>query len=125
ESPGSIAATGVVLPDVQPADLVFQVSSVTKGPAVQANGVITCNLGTLAAGASAELTVVAIPGVEADGIVTDTATVSGNEADSVLANNSDWEDTLVIPKSDLTLTLSAVQVPVIPANDLLYQFSVF
>ncbi len=59
-------------------------------------GVVTCDVGVLNSGAVAELTIV-VTAPEEDGTLTNTATVTGNELDPLLANNTDSEDTTVIP----------------------------
>jgi len=56
QGPGG--ATGVTTADQLPASVTFVSASSTQGTCSQASGVVSCNLGTLASGASATITVV-------------------------------------------------------------------
>jgi uncharacterized repeat protein (TIGR01451 family) len=81
---GPAAATGVVVKDTLPANSTFVSAS---AGCVQAAGIVTCTVGSLASGASASFDIVVTAG-SAGSTLTNTATVSGNQFDPNLANNS-------------------------------------
>lgn len=94
--PGS--ATGVVLTDSLPADAELLSASATQGSCTRSgkgrrDGTLTCNLGALASGATATVTIVVESGKA--GVLVNTATVSANEPDPNTANNSATETTTV------------------------------
>jgi len=107
---GPSAATGVTVTDNVPANVTF-VSATGSGvvTCTQVGGVITCNVGTLASGASASATVVVR--TTALGTVTNTASVTTAVTDPTPGNNSATATTAVsvAPATDFSLTL----VPVI------------
>ena len=61
-----------------------------------------CNLGTIANGASATITVTVT--ADAGGIITNDVSVTSDEGDSDTGNNTDTETTVVVPYSDLAIT---------------------
>ena len=65
-----------------------------------------CNLGTIAAGGNATITVTGtVNPATADGaVLSNTATVSSSTTDPVEGNNSDTETTAVIARADLSIT---------------------
>jgi len=96
------SATNVVLTDTLPASVTF--FSSTPGNAgfptppscsETALGVVTCNLGTLAPGASTNVTITVTISEFFSGILTNNVTVAGDEPDPNTGNNSDSEDTTV------------------------------
>jgi uncharacterized repeat protein (TIGR01451 family) len=93
---GPDAATGVVLVDTLPAgSTLFAAES---PGCTSASGVVTCAIGSLASGASVNISIVVLaPTVATMTTITNTATVSGNEDDPSLANNTSSEVTSVQP----------------------------
>jgi len=85
-------ATGVTVTDTLPGGVTF-VSVEPAGSCSLVNGTVTCNLGTLPAGASVGITLQ----VRADTVqrVSNTATVSLNELDTNLADNTGTDDTSI------------------------------
>jgi uncharacterized repeat protein (TIGR01451 family) len=83
---GPSTATGVTLVDTLPANV--RVVSVTPslGVCSLVGGTLICVIGTLPPGATATVTILVVP--LTPGPVTNTATVSGNEFDPNLANNT-------------------------------------
>src|SRR5262249_23537999 len=76
-----------------------------------AGGKLVDNIGPLASGASVSLTiVVTAPG--SPGQWFNAASVSGNETDGDLSNNTSLLATNVVPSADLSVTLSADQAKV-------------
>ena len=88
---GAGDANNVVLVDTLPAGVTF-VSATT--PCTEAAGVVTCNLGALANGATAVVEIV-VTAPSVAGTITNDATVTADEFDPDLANNDASADTLV------------------------------
>lgn len=106
---GPSAATGVAVTDTVPANVTF-VSATGSGvvTCAQAGGVITCNVGTLASGASASATVVVT--ATATGTVTNTVNVTSSTTDPSAANNSATATTTVTPPPATDFSLALVPV---------------
>jgi len=81
---GPQAATGVTLTDILLGSFTLVLATPTQGSCGGTNP-ITCNLGNLAAGASATVTIMATPTREGD--IINIALVNGAEPDSMLMNN--------------------------------------
>jgi uncharacterized repeat protein (TIGR01451 family) len=87
------AGTGVVLTDTLGANLSYLSATASQGTFSASGGAVTFNLGTLAPGASATLTVTAR--ATEDGTLSDSATVSATSGDPASANNSATASTAV------------------------------
>ncbi len=87
---GPGAAKDAVVTDTLPATVAFISASPGCG---EAGGVVTCNLGALASGATKVITIVVSPTVV--GVISNTATVSSATTDGNLANNAATETTEV------------------------------
>lgn len=85
QNAGPALATGVGVTDTLPPGVTF-VSSATSQGTCSGTSVVTCDLGSLANGADATVTLVAT--ATAAGTLTNTASVAGTEADPNTANNS-------------------------------------
>ena len=81
------------LTDLLPADVRFVSATSTTGSCTQAGTTVTCDLGTLSAGASATVTIVVKPMTL--GTITNTAQVTGLQPDPDSSNNTDTETTTV------------------------------
>ncbi len=103
---GPSAATKVVVSDPLPAGLTYVSSSATQGTTVFESGVLTANLGGLAKGATATVTVRV--NTTRAGTFTNTATVAASETETTLANN----------RSSATLEVIAPPPPAIPNGTL-------
>ena len=82
---------------------------VCSTPSVGANGSVTCSIGTIgnfASGASAQFTLTANIDPSASGTLSNTATISGPNADTNPGNNSATAVTTVTSTADLTITKS-------------------
>jgi uncharacterized repeat protein (TIGR01451 family) len=97
-------ATGVTVVDTLPAGVTFVSASVG---CTEMGGVVTCDVGDLAAAEVAELTILVTPDME--GLITNSATVTGNELDPALENNTATQDTTVIPATVFTYLPIAVK----------------
>jgi uncharacterized repeat protein (TIGR01451 family) len=100
-------ATGVVLTDNLPSGMVFVSATTTQGtlitPAPNSGGIVTANLGGLALNASATVTVTAK--ATSAGTFTNSATVTGNETDPMMSNNTATQTTTVnAPAAAATLS---------------------
>lgn len=87
-------ATGVVVTDTLPAGVTFQSASATQGSCSQNLGIVTCTLGSLAAGANATINI-AMTAPFVTGTISNTASVSGNQTDPFPVNNTSIETTTV------------------------------
>jgi uncharacterized repeat protein (TIGR01451 family) len=97
---GPAAATSVSVVDTLP-DVTFVSATPTQGSCERsgkgkADSVLTCELGSLASGASATMSIVVSPA--RDGTIANTASVRGNEPDPDRANNTATETTTVLPR---------------------------
>jgi uncharacterized repeat protein (TIGR01451 family) len=108
---GPAVATNVSVADTLPSGVAFVSSTTTQG---NCNGTatVTCNLGSLAIGGSAIITIIVTPATA--GPIINTATVSGSESDSDSTNNTATTTTLIQPAApsptmlDDNLTVSSV-----------------
>jgi uncharacterized repeat protein (TIGR01451 family)/uncharacterized repeat protein (TIGR02543 family) len=87
--PGS--APAVVLDDALHRRVTFVSATPSQGTCTPDTGSVSCDLGTIANGASATVTIVVTKSVA--GVISNTATISGNVGDANSANNSDTEYT--------------------------------
>lgn len=115
---GPNAATGVVTSDTLPANVTFVSANSTRGSATQIGGVVSANIGDLAVGASATVTIVVRP--NAAGILSNTATVRAATPDPVAANNTATQTTTVLappaPPTPVVPTISIADVTVNEGN---------
>lgn len=79
-------STPVTLTDTLPAGVTFVSAASSQGACVEAAGVVTCNLGTLLNGATANITVVVA--TTGPGSLLNTAVATSGTADSDLLNNT-------------------------------------
>lgn len=78
---GTASATGVVLTDNLGPGMTFSSGTATQGTISYAHGIVTTSIGTLAAGASATLTLFASVNVAIDGTLVNTAAATSNQSD--------------------------------------------
>jgi uncharacterized repeat protein (TIGR01451 family)/CSLREA domain-containing protein len=83
---GPGAASGVTVTDTLPSSVTFKSASASQGSCGNSSGKVTCNLGGLAAGASATVTITVTP--KSVGSVTNSATASSSTPDANSANNT-------------------------------------
>jgi uncharacterized repeat protein (TIGR01451 family) len=92
-----VGATGVVLTETLPASMNFVSATTSQGslvtPPVGSTGTVTANIGSLAINAMATVSVTVK--TTAAGVITNSATVSGNEGDPVASNNTTSQATTV------------------------------
>jgi len=105
---GPDTATGVIVTDTLPAGVTFISATPSQGVCTENCGVVTCNLGELAATSLPTVTIVVIPG--SPGVIYNTAQALANENDPNPSNNAQTIPTVVIPSS------SAPDISVSPAS---------
>ncbi|MCX7423126.1 MAG: hypothetical protein NT013_26815 [Planctomycetia bacterium] len=111
-------ANNVTATDPLPAGVTFQSVSSTQGTVTHSNGLVTANLGTLAEGAVATVTIVVKVNESTSGTVTNNASVTGRELDLDSSNNTSKKSTLVITRADLEI-VKTDDIDPIPAGDVL------
>jgi uncharacterized repeat protein (TIGR01451 family) len=92
---GPSPATGVTMSDPLPPELTTLAATPSQGSCTVAS-LVSCTLGSLAAGATAEVEIRAAVSASAFGSLTDTASVVGNETELDLTNNSATAVTTVV-----------------------------
>ena len=92
---GPSTATGVTVSDSLPASINVLSTNATQGTLSISNSILTWNLGTLAGGANASLTIIAA--TTANGTLTTTASVLATQTDPNPANNTATLTTQVAP----------------------------
>lgn len=99
---GPLDDTNVTVNDTLPAGVTFVSDNPSQG-SCSGSTTVTCNLGTVKNGAQATVTIVVTP--TAPGMVTNTATVTGDKPDPNLTNNTSSTTTTVNQSSGFTLTV--------------------
>jgi uncharacterized repeat protein (TIGR01451 family) len=100
---GPDTATGVVLTNTLPPGAQFLSASLSQGNLIgSSGGLVTCNLGTLAAGGSANVTIVTLPSL--GGSFLNAVNVAADEEDLVPANNSAQATTIVTASAPPSLS---------------------
>jgi len=93
---GPASATTVTVTDVLPSVLTYLSATATQGSCSEAGGTVTCLLGTMANAGTATITILTIPGTP--GVAVNTATVTADQTDPNLANNSStWTESITAP----------------------------
>jgi len=106
--------TGVALTDTLPDSVAFISATPSQGICNESGGTVTCDLGTIANGSSAAVTLVVTP--LAEGQITNTANVYGKENDPDGTNNSATESTGVLPANSTLLLIEPNGGEVIPSG---------
>ncbi len=124
---GPSDASVVLLEDQLPAELTFVSGDVDgdSGAVEEASGFITANIGDLAAGASSTISLTASVATTATQTIDNTATVSSNEVDSDVGNNSATETTSVSAVLvDLATTIADDVDPLMPGQTVIFSVDV-
>lgn len=90
---GPDSADGVLVTDPLPTGVTFVSATSSQGACANAAGTVTCTVGTMASGASVNITIVVRP--TAAGTLNNTATVGSGAVDGDAANNSASVSTVV------------------------------
>ena len=121
---GPSDASGVTLADTLPALVSFGSAIPSQGSCSESGGVVTCDLGIVASGGSTAVLLVVNVDPLASGILTNTASIIGNEADPNTLNNSASEDTSVSTVADLALAMIDLPDPILAGNNLNYTITI-
>ncbi len=117
---GPSNATAVTVSDTLPAGVTFVSATASQGTTNFTNGVLTVDVGNLADGAGATTTVLVTIAPGTTGVLTNTATITGNEPDPNLANNTSTVTTQVNAQADLAIVKAATPNPVEAGQQLTY-----
>jgi uncharacterized repeat protein (TIGR01451 family) len=101
---GPSDATGVTVVDNLPVTASFVSATTTQGACSQANGVVTCLLGDMAAGSGPVTIEIAVVPVEPDTTLVNTANVTAEEFDPETGNNSATVSTQVLFSNQAFIT---------------------
>jgi uncharacterized repeat protein (TIGR01451 family) len=107
---GPATATGVVVLEELAAGVRFESATASRGSCAESAGVVRCELGTLALGDTATITVRVTPTVQ--GTIAARATVNANEPDADASDNAARVLTRVDPAADLSIALTDSPDPV-------------
>jgi uncharacterized repeat protein (TIGR01451 family) len=103
---GPASATNVTVTDALPSVVTYLSAATTQGSCSEAGGTVTCLLGTMANAGTGTITILTIPGTP--GVVSNTATVTANQTDPNLTNNSStWTETITAPTAITLQSFSA------------------
>ena len=122
---GPITATNVVLSDTLPPGVSFVSATTDQGVVpTQASGIVAVTFGILGVGESANLTIVVDPTASPGAILSDSATVAGQQADPNTTNNAYTLDVTVQGVSDLGVVAAAQPGTALVGQPLTYTITV-
>ena len=117
---GPSVATGVMLTDTLPDDVQFTSVRTSRGSASHNAGTVSADLGSLAVGDTATITIVVDVLSGAGDTLTNVATVTANEDDIDPTNDTDDEVTVVRGVFDLEILKTDSKDPVVAGEELTY-----
>ena len=116
---GPVAAGGVSVTDDLPAGVTFNSARPSQGSCTHVNGTVTCDVGAVASGGDATVTIKVTP--QQEGTIRNRASVfSANAPDANDADNTARERTTVVRRADLSVTKSGSPDPAYVAEPLTY-----
>jgi uncharacterized repeat protein (TIGR01451 family) len=115
---GPSAATNVVVTDALPTGVTFYSAAPSQGSCVLASGTLTCQFGSLAANASANVALQVKP--RQTGMLGNTASVAAAEPDPDTSDNSATLNVNVIKTADLKVSKSDSPDPVFVGEQVTY-----
>jgi uncharacterized repeat protein (TIGR01451 family) len=121
---GPSRARGVSVTDTLPVGATLVSATPSAGTCTPAGAAIDCDLGELADGAAATVTVVAQIGAAALGSLTNTAAVSATTPDPAAGNDTASSAATVVGRADLAITKQAVTSPIVPGLPATWTISV-
>ena len=101
-------STGVVVTDTLAAEVTFVSATPSQGSCSESSGTVTCNLGDLANGTTASITIVVT--TTAAGVIANSAIVTGNEIDPNNTNDSASTSTSVVVPGTLQFSAATYSV---------------
>ncbi|MDB6125894.1 MAG: hypothetical protein JWQ71_4887, partial [Pedosphaera sp.] len=120
---GPDTAKSVVMNQSLPPSVLFVSATSSQGSISHSGNSVSCNLGNLNVGATAQITVIGIP--TAVGSISSTASIGGSQSEIDPSNNTVTISTLVNPPSaDMAVTMLANPNPVANGSTLTYSIFV-
>jgi len=104
---GPASATNVTVTDALPANVTYLSVSTTVGTCSEADGTVSCLLGTMANAGTATITIVTLAG--APGMASNTANVTADQTDPNSANNSSTQVETITSPTKIGLASFAAQ----------------
>ena len=121
---GPSSAQNVVVTDMLPSDTSYVSYTSSKGTCSEDTGIVTCELGTVAKGATVTITIVVTPMTDGrtlgDIEITNRADVTSDTSETNSEDNSASATTTVKPSSDLSISKTASPDPVVAGEHLTY-----
>jgi len=105
---GPATATNVTVIDSLPSAVTYLSATTTAGACSEADGVVTCLLGTMANAGTATVTIVTLAGMPS--IISNTATVSADQTDPNLANNTSTQTETITASTKIQLQAFAARM---------------
>ena len=122
---GPSDASTVILTDVLPVGVAFVSATPDQGSCSESAGTVTCGLGTVADGVSADVLIaVTVPSDTAAGTIINNASVSSATSEPVGANDTASEDTTITTSADLSVAKADSADPVVAGTAFLYTVTV-
>jgi uncharacterized repeat protein (TIGR01451 family) len=119
---GPYDASGVAVTNVLPAGFTFLSAVSSQGTCSNVAGTVHCDLGSLVAGAGAEVLIMIRP--NQFGVVTNRASVGSAQTDLAASNNVVSVVSTVLPAANLVLTQTDGPDPLVVSEDLTYSLVV-
>jgi len=104
---GPASATNVTVIDTLPSVVTYLSSTTSQGSCSEAGGTVTCVLGSMANAGTATVTILTIP--NQSGVIVNTATVTADQTDPNLANNTATQSETVTAPTSITLQYFTAQ----------------
>ena len=98
---GPASATNVTVTDPLPSAVTYLSATTTVGTCSEAGATVTCLLGTMANAATATITIVTLAG--AQGSASNTASVTADQTDPILTNNSSTQTETITAPTNIRL----------------------
>jgi uncharacterized repeat protein (TIGR01451 family) len=98
---GPASATNVTVTDPLPSAVIFLSATTTAGTCSEAGGTVTCLLGTMANAGTATVTILTLAGTPS--VISNTATVSADQTDPNLLNNSSTQTETITAATQIKL----------------------
>lgn len=117
---GPHPASGIVVSSTLPAGVTYRSYTASQGTCQVVGQTFTCALPTLASTATAYINLSVDVPLEAQGMISYTATVAANEPDPDLANNTATATATFCPNVDLTLTQRVTPEPAVTGGVVTY-----
>jgi uncharacterized repeat protein (TIGR01451 family) len=113
---GPSTATGVSVTDSLPASVTYTSATPSQGSCTEAGGTVSCALGAIASGSSAQVTIHVTP--QSITTITNTASAQATESDPSNANNSSSESTTVVNNGYARpLSATPATIRLVPASE--------